>query len=66
MPVPEAGSTDALGRPAGTGDVLDIARLACSVATAGGALGAGLQSEASVREASSGYRPDEIVDERRS
>ncbi|MEV4509231.1 hypothetical protein AB0K00_09775 [Dactylosporangium sp. NPDC049525] len=64
--VPEAGLTDALGRPAGTGDFLDIAWLACSVATIGGALGAGLESDESVREAAYLYQPDEVIDERRS
>ncbi|GAA1567251.1 hypothetical protein GCM10009827_106240 [Dactylosporangium maewongense] len=64
--VPEAGLTDALGRPAGTGDFLAIAWLACSVATIGGALGAGLESDESVREAAYLYQPDEVIDERQS
>jgi hypothetical protein len=64
--VPEAGLTDALGRPAGTGDFLAIAWLACSVATIGGALGAGLESDESVRQTAYSYRPDEIIDERQS
>jgi hypothetical protein len=64
--VPQAGLTDALGRPAGTGDFLAIAWLACSVATIGGALGAGLESDESVREAAYLYQPDEVIDERHS
>jgi hypothetical protein len=59
--VPEAGLTDALGRPAGTRDFLDIAWLACSVATVGGALGAGLESDESVREAAYSHQPDEVT-----
>lgn len=64
--VPEAGLADALGRPPRTGDFLAIAWLACSVATIGGALGAGLESDESVRQAAYSYQPDEIVDERGS
>ncbi|GLK99279.1 hypothetical protein [Dactylosporangium matsuzakiense] len=64
--VPETGLDNALGRPARSDDFLAIAWLASSVATIGGALGAGLESDESVREAAYSYQPDEIIDERRA
>ncbi|MEV0355644.1 hypothetical protein AB0H71_06210 [Nocardia sp. NPDC050697] len=46
-----SGFADALGHPVGIGDYLELAWLTCSLATVGGALGAGLEDDDTVREA---------------
>jgi hypothetical protein len=47
-----------LGHAAGFGDYAGLAWMVSSLATVGGALGAGLESDAAVREAAYGYRPE--------
>ena len=49
--------TTTLGGPAEVRTYLNVAWLTTSLATIGGALGAGLESDASVREAAYSYRP---------
>jgi hypothetical protein len=57
--VPEATLADALGYRPGVGTVAELAWMATSIATVGGALGAGLETDEAVREAAYGYQPDE-------
>ena len=57
--IPRQTLADGLGHPAGVASVLQLAWLATSVATMGGALGAGLESDEAVREAAYRYQPDE-------
>src|ERR1700733_8323399 len=51
-----------LGHPAGVADQVNLAWLATSIATLGGALGAALESGESVREAAYTYQPDTQID----
>lgn len=48
-----------LGHAVDVGDYLTLAWMASSLATIGGALGSGLESDDSVRAAAYGYRPDQ-------
>jgi hypothetical protein len=56
--VPGSLLANALGHAVGIGDQLELAWLATSVATVGGALGAGLETDEAVREAAYTYAPD--------
>jgi hypothetical protein len=56
--VPVGHLSEVLGRPASADDVIAVAWLATSLATVGGALGAGLESDEAVREAAYGYQGD--------
>jgi hypothetical protein len=47
-----------IGHPAGVGDYLKLVLLTTALATLGGALGAGLESDEAVRAAAYTYRPD--------
>ncbi|WP_232796978.1 hypothetical protein [Blastococcus atacamensis] len=53
--------SEGLGHPAGFSDYLELAWLTCSLATVGGALGAGLESDDTVRQAAYTYRPEGSV-----
>jgi thiamine transporter ThiT len=56
--VPRGLLADAVGHGVGVAGVLELAWLATSVATIGGALGAGLESDEAVQEAAYSYQPD--------
>jgi hypothetical protein len=56
--VPTGLLDSALGHPTGVLDQLELAWLASALATVGGALGAGLESDETVREAAYSYQPD--------
>ncbi|MEU4553114.1 hypothetical protein [Micromonospora violae] len=49
---------ESTGEPAGVGQQVKLGWLASSLATVGGALGAGLESDSAVREAAYRYQPD--------
>lgn len=51
--------SEQIGHASGVGDYLRLALLAGALATIGGALGAALESDATVREAAYGYRPQD-------
>ena len=53
----------ALGHPVGFGDYAELAWLTSSLATVGGALGAGLETDETVRQAAYAYRSDASVDD---
>lgn len=57
--VPRESFGAAVGHRVGLAGVLGLAWLATSVATVGGALGAGLETDEAVREAAYSYQPDE-------
>jgi hypothetical protein len=56
--VPTSTFHAAVDRPAGTAQYVALIWLVASLAMVGGALGAGLEADSTVREAAYGYRPD--------
>lgn len=56
--IPRGLLSDALGHRMGIAGIFELAWLTASIATVGGALGVGLESDEAVREAAYGYQPD--------
>ena len=52
-----------LGHPVDLGDFATLAWVTASLATVGGALGSGLETDESVRDALYGYRPESLADQ---
>jgi hypothetical protein len=52
----------AVGHDVGLGDYAELAWMIASLATVGGALGSALESDAAVREAAYGYRPERLIE----
>ncbi len=52
----------AVGHEVGLRDYVDLAWMIASLATVGGALGSALESDAAVREAAYGYRPERLTE----
>jgi hypothetical protein len=48
-----------VARPVGAAEYIELIWLVASLAMVGGALGAGLEADSTVREAAYGYRPDD-------
>jgi hypothetical protein len=59
--VPSGLFAEGLGHAASLGNYLELAWLTSSLATVGGALGAGLESDEAVREAAYTHRPDQAA-----
>ena len=52
----------AVGHEVGLRDYAELAWMIASLATVGGALGSALESDAAVREAAYGYRPERLTE----